>query len=568
MPEENLSFLQIRLGLPSFALELYLLVIALLLAVAIVALARHMPPITIARWFARDLRNVFLAVCVPFGLRAALLYWIPAPLARVHDEFSVLLGAQTFIAGRLTNVTPAAWRAFETFHVNMVPTYQTMYLPGASLVLAMGKAVFHSFWAGNWIAVAVLVIATYWMLRMSFAASWSFAGALFCGLRFGIFSYWMNSFWGGAVAAASAAILLGGYVRLRREPSTFNACLFATATALLAITRPFEGMLFAAPLYLALFCRPVSWNREHVRHVVAPVLVIGVSAASWLAYYNYRGTGSVTTLAYVVNEQEYHPTRPLLFEQQPHAAPSRFGNPQMSRLYDVLESEQLAQAQSLHGVLHLAADKLFLLYNFFIFPLGIVFAIGIFRALRAPELRIHCVLLAAVFCGSSAVIWRPEPHYFAPLTVVVIALTLAGLRWLASLTYRGERVGAAICAACAVVLLANLTLQTYAASLEAHTTPYQLTWYRSRLRIASVLSHTPGQHIVFVHYEENHIPQREWVYNGPDFSHEQVLWARDLGERKNTETLRAYPLRRAWIVNADHMYVQLAPYAPVGAASR
>jgi hypothetical protein len=46
------------------------------------------------------------------------------------DDFSFLLAGDTFAHGRLTNPTPAMWTHFETIHITMQPTYQSMYFPG------------------------------------------------------------------------------------------------------------------------------------------------------------------------------------------------------------------------------------------------------------------------------------------------------------------------------------------------------------------------------------------------------------------------------------------------------
>jgi hypothetical protein len=63
-------------------------------------------------------------------LRLALLAIEPVPSPLFHDEFSFLLGADTFVRGRLTNPQPPMPAALETIHVNMWPTYQSMYMPG------------------------------------------------------------------------------------------------------------------------------------------------------------------------------------------------------------------------------------------------------------------------------------------------------------------------------------------------------------------------------------------------------------------------------------------------------
>ncbi len=63
------------------------------------------------------------------GLRLAILPWCPIPLPFVPDDFSFLLASDTFSHGRLTNPTPAMWIHFESIHIDMLPTYMSMYFP-------------------------------------------------------------------------------------------------------------------------------------------------------------------------------------------------------------------------------------------------------------------------------------------------------------------------------------------------------------------------------------------------------------------------------------------------------
>ena len=53
-----------------------------------------------------------------------------------------------------------------------------------------------------------------WMLRGWIAPDWALLGALFCALRVGVLSYWMNFYFGGSVPAIGGALASGAVARI------------------------------------------------------------------------------------------------------------------------------------------------------------------------------------------------------------------------------------------------------------------------------------------------------------------------------------------------------------------
>src|SRR5580704_8327557 len=244
--DETLGLLRQRWGSSSFRLfelELLFWVVVVLLTLALV---RYRPLLLekAELWLRKTSQHKkFWLAAFILGVilvRISLLPWIPVPVPSVADEYSYLLAADTFAHGRLTNPASPMWVHFETFHVNMQPTYQSTYPPAQGTALAIGQVLTGLPWIGVLLSTALMCGAIYWMLLGWLPAPWAWLGGAFACVRFGVFSYWVNSYFGGAIAALGGALVFGALPRLRRELKAPAALILASGLLVLANSRPLE----------------------------------------------------------------------------------------------------------------------------------------------------------------------------------------------------------------------------------------------------------------------------------------------------------------------------------------
>jgi hypothetical protein len=506
-------------------------------------------------------------------LRLAILPLFPIPFPSIHDDFSHLLAADTFAHGRLTNPTPAMWTHFESFHITMQPTYMSMYFPGEGLTLAAGKVLFGNPWFGILICSALMCAALCWMLQAWLPPGWALLGGVLAMLRLGLFSYWVNTYTGGAmVTALGGALVLGALPRLMKTVRLRYGLLMAVGIVVLALTRPYEGMLLCLPVaavlgHWAFFGKNRPSRAVLIRRAAAS-LVLVVAGCAWLGYYDYRVFGSATTLPYTINRATYAVV-PYYVWQPLRSAP-HYRHEAMREFYGDLEVEHYLPIHSWRMYLPESLLKVLSTILFFagfaLFPPFLM----MHRVIKDRRVRFLVLSLVVLMAGISIEIFL-IPHYVAPFTVVFYALGLQAMRHLRAWKPEGRPVGAMLVRFSVLVCLAMASLRLFAEPLNFKIREWPASeWLTSwvgperfgvrRAEVQARLERLPGKQLVLVRYAPGHDPLDEWVYNLADIDDSKVVWAREMDTANNLELERYYRDRRVWLVEPDATPATVVPY--------
>ena len=252
-------------------------------------------------------RNLLACVAIflfTISVRAALLPVLHVPIPAIHDEFSHLLAADTYASGRLANPPHQFWKHFESFHIIQQPTYASKYPPMQGLVMAFGEKFFGQPWIGVWLSAGLMCAVVCWMFQGWTTPGLAFIGALMVALRIGILTYWMNSYWGGAVPAIGGALLLGAVPRIVFRRQLWHAITWSIGFAILLNSRPYDGVILAL-----LTAAVIVWKFAPLSTLVTraglPAVAVLVPVAAFMLYVNARITGNCLQLPYQLHERQY-----------------------------------------------------------------------------------------------------------------------------------------------------------------------------------------------------------------------------------------------------------------------
>jgi hypothetical protein len=502
--------------------------------------------------FVRVARRKKLAILVagilPLVARALLLPILPVPRPAIQDEFSYLLASDTFASGRLANPTPPLAEHFETLQELIRPAYASKYPPLSGLVMAAGQKLTGQPWVGVWLSMGLLCAALCWAIEGWLPAVWALAGSMIAILHIGIVSYWTESYWGGTCAALGGALLIGALPRLKERPGVSSALAFALGLAVLANTRPFEGLV------LAIVCcgwLVIQWMRNRtpvtliLGRAILPMALLLIPIAAWMAYYNVRVTGHALDLPYVAHDRQYALLEPVLWQNRTRPEPA-YSNAFLRDFWQADRAEKLKAHRQI-----LAAHVWdFLMFVRFLLGLPLAACILVMaRPLWRDPVAKQALLLGLIAYIGPALDTRVWPHYAAAVSVLAYMVAACALRALRK-AWPGVDGAYLMWGALLVFALPTaLGLLTPANRYLAGSADYIVD--AKHAVIDQRLEQQPGEHLVLVRYGPRHQIYEELVYNHADIDGSKVIWARSLGAEKDAELMRHYPNREVWIVDED-----------------
>ncbi len=492
---------------------------------------------------------------------AALAHWIlPERHMALHDEFSQMVSAQAIAEGRLTTPPHPKWEFFEAQHVLHQPTYASKYQPGRIFFMALALALIGTPYPAMWLLQGLFYPALCWCLRGVLPMRWALFGSVVAFATFGHFSHWAQLFWGGTLPALGGALVFGGAWRLLHNPRASASLLTGLGVAALFFSRPFEGLL--ACLTPAALCAWAFFRHGGLRSVIAwktivlPASSVILAAFSFQLMYNQAVTMDWRTFPYTVYEAQYMPISSNFFFAEPVERDYR--TPYLERFYENYVLSRIHPQLRLHVIFgNRMADTAKSLAG----PVfGLLALLGLWKP-RRPEL-LALVSVLFVMAGSFFNI-SYHAFYYAPVYAPFCLLISRGGRrfylGLRALTMSRPGSGRIVAAMVLLLFAAALVQRGLASFGEA-----AFRYYGDTPTHADILEHVEPNSVVFIHYLPDAGVHGTLAYNSANIDAQPVVFANDLGPRKNTELLEYYRSRgrEAYFLIVAGAGVQALPYHP------
>jgi hypothetical protein len=359
-----------------------------------------------------------------------------------HDEFSYLLQAKTFLAGRLSYPSsPQLPELFDQMHVVNEGRFASRYFPGVGAWIAPFFGLGHPYWA-QWLGGALAAFFTFW------------AGRELAGNRIGLFAGSLTALSPGialfdnlllshAPTIAALMLFLFAFLRFMRTGGAAAAFWAGCGLSLAMLCRPMTAAGFGLPFGIWMLARLASGLRQPAiddgRRLLRSALCLAaplIVGLTLLFFYNRAITGSGFVSPYQLYTDTYTPRHVYGFNnvvrRQEHIGPRVIDN------YDRWAKNLDSQLALANEVERLEASARWTLALVPIALAAVIFLIAVcwtaelrWKLVAASVVSLHAVHVPYWFVGIMG--W----HYVfesAPLLLLLFALTTRELfaRWRAS----------------------------------------------------------------------------------------------------------------------------------------
>lgn len=212
-----------------------------------------------------------------------------------HDEYSYLLQAETFAAGRLTwPAAPIRPDLFHQFHVLNEPKTVSRYFPWTGVWLAVTEPLPNRYW-GHWLAGALATVFFFLSLETIAEIKSAVVGGLLIAVSPGL-AVFSNMLLAHHPTMLALSVFLYAFLLMIQKPNMGRATVAGLGLTLAMLGRPMTAAGFALPfgiwLGVMLLRGRVNWKLT-----MGFLVPLGVGFLT-LAMLNHAATGSYFRSAY------------------------------------------------------------------------------------------------------------------------------------------------------------------------------------------------------------------------------------------------------------------------------
>ncbi len=378
---------------------------------------------------------------------------------------------------------------------------------------------------------------------------WALLAGLLLALNPNVHHQWSLSYMNGWLTAASAALVAGAVLRMRKALRLRDALWLGLGVSGLALTRPFEGVVFTISVagLLLYWWRNEPWLTLLQRGGKAFALAAVPLSLTFalMGMHNVSTTGKLWQLPYQLHEQQYGVAPLSIFQSQREPLMNEWSAdvpPTVLAFHYGWSLDSYRKRNHLSGWCGAVAERFHVVAQLWGLAFCLLTACMVFK--QAGAHRLICLLIAVGLLMGSFVPWFFS-HYFAPSLVWMVILTAFALHWMIHRLV-SERWAVKL----AMVTLLLIQVGCMGTEL-VQANRREPTWADEREAIVSRLHQSGGRHLILVRYQADHDVHHEWVYNGADLVHNPIVWARSWRPDLDSQLLQQYPDRSVWVLEFD-----------------